>query len=311
MNVQEWSWIINCRSRGNLFAHFAATVKLHKNSIAVCDNKEQLSYSELFYRAGGIAQYLTKAGICDGDMVALHIERSCNAIATILAINAIGACYLPLDPSYPPLRIALILADAQCRVVIADAAGRKALAEASLREQEKTGTNADGDVPVTYLTIEAEKMALLCSHPPETNRGDDLLAYLMYTSGSTGIPKGVRIFEHSIIRLIIYDNYIGFTPNDRILQVSSFAFDLSTYDLWGALLGGSQLFIASRDDILDPGSSCRKAEASEHHYPGNANRPLSPAGGTIASKLFHSQGGHRRRRKHECGASAQSHESLS
>jgi amino acid adenylation domain-containing protein len=266
LTVEEECWLEGAgnamndqlQSRGNLFAHFAATVKQHNNSIAVSDNLERLSYNDLLYRAGGIAQYLTESGIGEGDIVAMYIERSCNAVATILGINAVGACYLPLDPSYPPRRIAWILADAQCRAVIADAAGRKALAEASLIETDEAGCSAKGEVPIKYVTIDAEKMALLCTPPPETERRDDLLAYLMYTSGSTGLPKGVRIFEHSIIRLVMYDNYITFKPIDRILQVASFAFDLSTYDLWGALLSGSQLFISDRNDILDPAALAEK-----------------------------------------------------
>ena len=264
LTAEEENWLegagnamdYQLQRRGNLFAHFTATVKQQNNSIAVSDKEERLSFSDLWYRAGGIAEYLIETGIGEGDIVALHIERSCTAVATILGINSLGACYLPLDPSYPPRRIAWILADAQCRVVIADAAGRKALAEAALIDD--AGYGAEGERQIKYVTIDAEKMALLCSPPPETNRRDDLLAYLMYTSGSTGIPKGVRIFEHSIIRLVMYDNSITFKPIDRILQVSSFAFDLSTYDLWGALLSGSQLFIADRNDILDPATLAEK-----------------------------------------------------
>ncbi len=264
LTAEEENWLegagnamdYQLQRRGNLFAHFTATVKQQNNSIAVSDKEERLSFSDLWYRAGGIAEYLIETGIGEGDIVALHIERSCTAVATILGINSLGACYLPLDPSYPPRRIAWILADAQCRVVIADAAGRKALAEAALIDD--AGYGAEGEMQIKYVTIDAEKMALLCSPPPETNRRDDLLAYLMYTSGSTGIPKGVRIFEHSIIRLVMYDNSITFKPIDRILQVSSFAFDLSTYDLWGALLSGSQLFIADRNDILDPAALAEK-----------------------------------------------------
>lgn len=237
----------------NLYACFAAMAKKRGSAIAISDKTERLSYTELLCRAEGIAQYLALKGVREGEIVAMHLERSCTGVAIILAINALGACYLPLDTSFPALRIALILADAACRVVIADASGRKVIEEADLAGMEKRERNEDEQVPMERLIMEGEKLALMSSSSaalPE--RREDVLAYLMYTSGSTGQPKGVRVLERGIIRLTVNQDYIEIGHDDRVMLVSSLAFDISTFDLWGALLNGAELCVIDRNVLLDP-----------------------------------------------------------
>ncbi|HKR64625.1 MAG TPA: AMP-binding protein, partial [Thermoanaerobaculia bacterium] len=78
------------------------------------------------------------------------------------------------------------------------------------------------------------------------------LAYVNYTSGSTGKPKGALIEHRSVVRLVRDTNYIEITPDDRILQAGSIAFDACTFEVWGALLNGACVVIAKRDDLLDP-----------------------------------------------------------
>ncbi|NHQ60381.1 amino acid adenylation domain-containing protein [Chlorobium sp. BLA1] len=237
----------------NLYACFAAMAKKRGSAIAISDKTERLSYTELLCRAEGIAQYLALEGVREGEIVAMHLERSCTGVAIILAINALGACYLPLDTSFPALRIALILADAACRVVIADASGRKVIEEADHAGMEKRERNEDEQVPMERLIMEGEKLALMSSSSaalPE--RREDVLAYLMYTSGSTGQPKGVRVLERGIIRLTVNQDYIEIGHDDRVMLVSSLAFDISTFDLWGALLNGAELCVIDRNVLLDP-----------------------------------------------------------
>ncbi len=232
----------------SLFALFSARAGERGDSPAVCDSAENLSYAELLHRAGGIAQILIAAGVRRGDLVALHMERSCTAVATLLAINAAGAGYVPLDPSYPPSRIAWILNDAGGRVVVADEPGRKALAEADKGAE----TDAAPHAPAGRVLLAAEELAHSGGPAPLVSRRPDSLAYLMYTSGSTGVPKGVRILERGIFRLVVDEEYVHLGPDDRLLQTAPLAFDASTFEIWGALLNGGRLCIASREEVLDP-----------------------------------------------------------
>ncbi len=203
------------------------------------DRQGVSTYEEVARRANGVALALIGAGVKPGDRVALHMARDRDAVVAILGIFVAGAAYVPLDPAYPAERNAFILADAGCRVVIADATGRLAL-----------GTTFDGPI-IDAATLVERKADTPPSLEDERNP-DDRAAYLMYTSGSTGQPKGVLVPQRAVIRLVIGDDYVHLSPDDRILQTAPLAFDASTLEIWGPLLNGGRICIAYRNDLLDP-----------------------------------------------------------
>jgi len=208
------------------------------DAVAVEDSGLVLTYGELVRRANGIAAGLVEAGVRPGDRVALHMTRDAQAVAAVLGIVAAGAAYVPLDPSYPAEHMAMTLDDAACRAVIADAPGRAAVA-------------AVAGIPV----LESEALAGRSAYVPPPLLGDDpggRPAYLMYTSGSTGLPKGVLVPQRAVIRLAVGDDYVRLGAQDRILQAGPLAFDASTFEIWGPLLNGGRICVASREELLDP-----------------------------------------------------------
>jgi amino acid adenylation domain-containing protein len=151
-------------------------------------------------------------------------------ITTFLAVLKTGAAYVPIDPGEPPRRRSAIIDDARPRVAVADAKGRLDLASSGLR--------LIAPVPVDGAagTGNAEPA------------GDDM-AYMMYTSGSTGVPKGVMVPHRGIVNLVTDTNYVELAPGDRVLQFAPSAFDVSTFEIWGALLNGARLEMAPRGQL--------------------------------------------------------------
>lgn len=214
---------------------FLDRVAARPHAVAVEDARGSFSYAELAGRAAGIACRLAEAGVRPGDRVALHMARDRHAVAAVLGIVVAGAAYVPLDSDWPAERVAMILEDAGCRAVIADAAGRAASGATSC--------------PV----IEAETLAACAAETaPEVQDDDSRPAYLMYTSGSTGVPKGVLVPQRAVIRLAIGDDYLRLSREDRMLQAGPLAFDASTLEIWGPLLNGGRVCVAAREELLDP-----------------------------------------------------------
>ncbi|WP_342345560.1 amino acid adenylation domain-containing protein [Pseudoxanthomonas helianthi] len=190
---------------------------------AVGDGGHTLSYAELDARADALAQRLRVAGIAQGAVVAVLMERSTNAVVALLGALKAGAAYLPLDPAHPGERLAHAIGDAGVRVALVDAAGAKAPLPAGV---ERIVLD---DVPVA-AGLEAPDVE------PRTDR--DATAYVMYTSGSTGQPKGVQIAHRGILRLVVDADYIQLGPDTRFLHAAPLGFDASTLEIWGALLNG-------------------------------------------------------------------------
>ena len=185
---------------------------------------EEISYSDLDRRANQLANFLIAGGIAAGERVGLLLSRSPELIIAQLAIFKAGAVYVPIDPGTPPDRVAFFVRDMGLRLMIC--------------------AGEDASVPpVTELRVlgldrEHESIALAqATNPHRAARGDDT-AYIMYTSGSSGTPKGVEVSHRAIVRLVLNQSYFSAGPGECTLLVGSPGFDGTTYEIWSALLNG-------------------------------------------------------------------------
>jgi amino acid adenylation domain-containing protein len=189
---------------------FEQQVERTPEAIALVFEDQQLTYSELNDRANQLAHLLIDLGVDPEVIVALCLERSLELIISLLAILKAGGAYLPLDPAWPVERQHLLLDEAGCTLL---------------------------------LTAEGPEVI----HSPHPVRGavsGPPLAYITYTSGSTGIPKGVAVGHPSIVRLVNPVNGYQLSAGHRVLQLAPMAFDASTLEIWGPLLNGGTLVIA-------------------------------------------------------------------
>ncbi|HEX3139348.1 MAG TPA: amino acid adenylation domain-containing protein, partial [Rhizobacter sp.] len=208
---------------------FARQVQLHGDATAVVFKGERTSYRDLDRRSDLMAARLQAAGVAPGAVVCVALERSPEAIATLLGILKVGAAYLPVDTSYPPERLAFMLEDASAGLVVTSAAHRSAFPES-----------------VSVLLLDAPQEAAAARLEAVSADGASL-AYVMYTSGSTGTPKGIEICHHSIIRLVIDAKYVTLSPSEAVLHAAPLGFDASTLEIWGPLLNGGRCVLHDED----------------------------------------------------------------
>lgn len=221
----------------SVIALFEEQVNLVPNNTAVCFENTSLTYLELNNKANSLAFYLQCQGIKPNDTIALYLDKSLEAIVAIIATLKLGATYLPIDISYPNDRILYMIKDANAKVLL-----RSYSLDFNLLEVDIPKITIDLGLDIYDVSTDFKSF-----HPPVSTP-----AYIMYTSGSTGTPKGVVIPNRSIVRLVKNTNFIKFSKDDRILQTGSIAFDASTFEIWGALLNGLELFILKKTDLLTP-----------------------------------------------------------
>lgn len=201
--------------------------------VALRYEDESLTYGQLNRRANGLAAHLQScADVKRGDVVAVKMARRPELIVALLAILKCGAAYLPLDENDPVARALHCLEQARVRVILADR-----LDEPPLHDDRICITLAERGL------FEGERE----SAPAVAVSGEDR-CYVMFTSGSTGAPKGVVVPHRAVVRLVRGTNYIEIDETDRILQLAPTSFDASTFEIWGALLNGACL-------VLYPGST--------------------------------------------------------
>ncbi|RBL90546.1 non-ribosomal peptide synthetase [Chitinophaga flava] len=205
---------------------FESQVAATPDAIAVSFNGQLLTYCSLSERANQVAHYLLAEGIKPGDKVGLLSYRSLDMIVAIWGILKAGAAYVPFHIGYPADRIRMMIQDAGITKVL--------FTDNSLFEA--VGLSATEGIDIAGATgFSSAATGIKTAH--------DALVNIMYTSGTTGRPKGIAVNHKNITKLVFEPGIIAIQSNDRVLQWSNYAFDGSTYDIFNTLLNGARLCI--------------------------------------------------------------------
>lgn len=238
--IQQWNHEISPYPLNtNLLTQFAKMVMLYPDKTAVEAGDAHISYLELDKQSNILANKFIDAGICQERSVALFLEKGVQQIVAILAVIKTGGCYIPLDIQLPYQRMNYILKNSAVSLIVVDTHTRSHLTSYALEH-----------LNVFELEEHIEANDQPIELPPIDIKPSNL-AYILYTSGSTGNPKGVMIEHKSIMRLVQSPNYIKIDADARIAQGSQFLFDASTLEIWGALLNGATLICLPQKTLLD------------------------------------------------------------
>ncbi|MDB6109200.1 MAG: amino acid adenylation protein [Pedosphaera sp.] len=245
------------RTIAELFEEQAAQ---RPDAIAVVFGHRELTYGELNAHANQLAHYLKTLGVDPDKLVGLCMERSVEMVVALLGILKAGGAYVALDVSIPTERMRSILEDAQPCVILTQSKLQKATIETAWASSDK---GAAAPV-VVCLEKDARAIGRKRSSNPEGVASPENLAYVCFTSGSTGQPKGVCIPHHGVVRLVRQTNYISISPSDVFLQFAPISFDASTFEIWGALLNGARLVVFPPQllSLAELGSVIRKHHVS-------------------------------------------------
>ncbi|MEV0899957.1 amino acid adenylation domain-containing protein [Actinoplanes sp. NPDC049802] len=218
---------------------FAATVAAHPERVAVTDPERSWTYRELDDVAGRLATAIRRRSPDPARPVGILLERSAWLVAAALAVLRTGAGYVPLDPLTPDARLRLITDDARPAVMITS----RALA---------------GQVPDGVTAVHVDEPLPEAGPDQPGAAGGDSLAYVIFTSGTTGRPKGVQVSHRNVLSLFTAaGQHYDFGPGDVWSLFHSFAFDVSVWEMWGALLHGGRLVVVPADTAKDPAAFWR------------------------------------------------------
>ncbi|EHR51364.1 amino acid adenylation enzyme/thioester reductase family protein [Saccharomonospora marina XMU15] len=219
---------------GTLHSLFAAQAARTPDAVALHCEGRTLTYAALDAAANGLAHTLTQLGVRPGDSVALYQGRSLEYVMAVLAVLKCGAAYVPLDPRQPADRLRWMIEDTGVGIVL---------------------TDPDTDeVPFAGVTrvLAVQDVVTTAAHGqrtgPELEVHPDEVAYVMYTSGSSGRPKGVATTHRNVVELALDPCWAG-GRHSTVLAYSPLAFDSSTYELWVPLLRGGRAIILPSQEI--------------------------------------------------------------
>ncbi|PYR33793.1 MAG: non-ribosomal peptide synthetase [Acidobacteria bacterium] len=217
---------------------FEETAAAFPNRVAIECGDKSVTYGELNAQANRLANYLIQNGVEAQALVGLHLERSIDLVVGLLGILKAGAAYVPMDPSFPPGRLAYMMEDAVIGIVVRDKAlfdllpqpthGAICVDVESPAVQQQSSENVDRPIRVSHL------------------------AYTIYTSGSSGRPKGVAIEHRSAVNLLTsMQRKPGFDARDVLIAVTTISFDIAALEIFLPLISGGRLVVARKGDVLD------------------------------------------------------------
>jgi len=215
---------------------FAEQVAKGPGAPALRDCRGFLTYRELEAEAEFLAARLQACGVSPGQLVVINTAQTRETITALLAVLRIGAAYTALDPASPPARLALMLGDIRPALILTQSVCARRLPDSAAKILN-LDTELGGPRP-TREAISTNQRSQCFANP-----APDDLAYVSFTSGSTGSPKGVCIPHRAVVRLVMEPDYVTIAPSDIVLQFAPLSFDASTFEIWGALLNGASLSI--------------------------------------------------------------------
>ena len=227
---------------------------------ALVHDAERLTYGDLERRSNRLARLLREGGCRRGDRIGLLLPKSPAAIVSMLAALKAGCIYVPVDPESPSARVVRILTAADCRYLLVSRADLPIVRDLTSQHTDLIsgrliwmGSETPPDLGIEPALSLSDSAAMPDSALGSDGDGSDP-AHLLFTSGSTGIPKGVMVAHANVTAFVEWANaYCGLAPDDRTSCHSPLHFDLSTWDVYGAFAAGAELHLVPPELNLFPG----------------------------------------------------------
>lgn len=227
----------------------SSSADVYPNRVAVVDREHSMSYAELEAASSKQAELLSDVGVEPGDRVGIYLDKSLEAVVGIYGTLKAGGVYVPLDPRAPAARLGYIARDCGIQVLISDTRHAKkwpALIEEGAPIRTVFVPDADQEIEASdaaRILTRADLEACSGERPP-VRRIDEDLAYILYTSGSTGAPKGVMLSHRNGMGFIEWAaRALQLEPDDRLSSHAPFHFDLSIFDMFAAALSGASVHL--------------------------------------------------------------------